>query len=202
LLLSAFANAEDGKVAGSMVVDQYEGPEECGDDEKVQAMNFVKMHYTGTIDESSAAGEKGKKFDSSHDRGQTFDFVIGVNQVIAGWEKGLLGLCKGAKANLIIPPEMGYGANGAGADIPGGATLKFDVEVVDILAEAPPPPNLFKEIDGDGNGQISKEEVEAFFQEKHGASTPEGLWENEDKDGDGVISWDEFGGPKGTKDEL
>ena len=97
---------------------------------------------------------------------------------------------------------MGYGDQGAGPDIPGGATLKFDVEVVDILAEAPPPPNLFKEIDTDGDKKITKEEVEAFFQEKHGASTPDGLWENEDKDKDGFISWEEFGGPKGDNPEL
>ena len=114
-----------------------------------------------------------------------------------GWDQGLVGLCKGAKVNLVIPPELGYGERGAGGDIPGGATLKFDVEVVDISASPPPPPNLFKEIDVDGSGIITKEEVEAFFQEKHGSSTPDGLWENEDKDGDGVISWEEFGGPKG-----
>jgi FKBP-type peptidyl-prolyl cis-trans isomerase len=90
------------------------------------------MHYTGTIDESSETGEKGSKFDSSRDRGSTFDFQIGVGQVIKGWDEGIVGLCVGAKAKLIIPPEMGYGAQGAGGVIPGGATLNFDVEVVDI----------------------------------------------------------------------
>lgn len=197
-LLSAIAQSEGQETA----VDVYEGPKECGDDAKVKPGNFLKMHYTGTIDESSAAGEKGKKFDSSRDRGQTFDFAIGLGQVIPGWDQGLIGLCKGAKATLVIPPEMGYGEQGAGPDIPGGATLNFDVEVVDILADAPPPPNLFKEIDSDGNGSITKEEVEAFFQEKHGTGTPDGLWENEDKDKDGVISWEEFGGPKGEHPEL
>lgn len=90
------------------------------------------MHYTGTIDQSSATGEKGSKFDSSRDRGQTFDVQIGAGQVIKGWDEGIVGLCKGAKANLVIPPEMGYGDQGAGGQIPGGATLHFDVEVVDI----------------------------------------------------------------------
>ena len=60
------------------------------------------MHYTGTIDQSSATGEKGKKFDSSRDRGQTFDVAIGTGQVIKGWDEGIVGLCLGAKANLII----------------------------------------------------------------------------------------------------
>ena len=115
-----------------------------------------------------------------------------------GWDKGLIGLCKGAKAVLVIPPEMGYGDRGAGETIPGGATLNFDVEVVDVSSEAPPQPNLFAEIDADSNGKITKEEVLAFFKEKHGQDEmPEGLWENEDKNGDGFIDWEEFGGPKG-----
>ena len=190
LLLSAFASAETK-------VEVYEGPTECSDEEKVASGNYLEMHYTGSIDESSATGEKGSKFDSSRDRGQTFDVQIGVGHVIAGWDQGLIGLCKGAKAILTIPPEEGYGERGAGPAIPGGATLKFDVEVVDIMESPPPPPNFFKEIDTDSDGKITKEEVEAFFQEKHGVSTPDGLWENEDKDGDGFISWEEFGGSKG-----
>ena len=63
----------------------------------------LKMHYTGTV---TATGDK---FDSSRDRGATFDVQIGIGQVIKGWDEGIVGLCKGAKANLIIPPEMGYG---------------------------------------------------------------------------------------------
>ena len=93
---------------------------------------------------------------------------------------------------------MGYGDQGAGADIPGGATLNFDVDVVEISGVAPPGPNLWKEIDFDEDGKLTKEEVEKFFQEKHGNGMPDGLWDNEDKDKDGFISWDEFGRPKGT----
>ena len=74
----------------------------CDDAQKVKKGNFLKMHYTGTIDQSSATGEKGKKFDSSRDRGQTFDVAIGTGQVIKGWDEGIVGLCLGAKANLII----------------------------------------------------------------------------------------------------
>ena len=102
------------------------------------------------------------------------------------------------QANIVIPPDMGYGDQGAGADIPGGATLNFDVEVVEISGVAPPGPNLWKEIDTDEDGKLTKDEVEKFFQEKHGSGMPDGLWDNEDKDKDGFISWDEFGGSKGT----
>ena len=112
-------------LAAELDVKVYEGPTECSDEEKVKSGDYLTMHYTGTIDETSETGEKGSKFDSSRDRGQTFDVQIGVGQVIPGWDKGIVGLCKGAKAVLVIPPEMGYGANGAGSTIPGGATVSF-----------------------------------------------------------------------------
>ena len=176
----------------------YEGPKECLDEEKAKAGQFLQMHYTGTIDQTSATGEKGKKFDSSRDRGKTFDFKLGGGQVIQGWDKGLVGLCKGAKATLIIPPEMGYGDRGAGADIPGGATLNFDVEVIGMSEQGPPEPNLFQELDTDKDGRLTQEEVQAFFQQQGKTELPDGLWANEDKDKDGFISWEEFGGPKGT----
>jgi FK506-binding protein 14 len=203
-LLTALIAAPTSFAATELKVTVYEGPTECEGAEKVTAGNYLSMHYTGTIDESSETGEKLKKFDSSRDRAQTFDFQIGQGSVIKGWDEGLVGLCKGAKATIVIPPEMGYGAQGAGADIPGGATLNFDVEVVDIADKAPPGPNYFKMIDLDGNGELSKEEIEAYF-EKMGAPVPDALWETEDKDGDGVISWEEFSGPKGDSpmgDEL
>lgn len=164
------------------------------------------MHYTGTIDASSKTGTPGKKFDSSRDRGQVFETKIGVGQVIQGWDKGLIGLCKGAKATLVIPPEMGYGDSGAGADIPGGATLNFDVEVVSIF-DAPPEPNLFEELDTDKDSRLTKEEVLAHFVKQGMQELPGELWSSEDKDQDDFISWEEFTGPKGTappnyKDEM
>ena len=125
LILASFASAETK-------VTQYDGPKECSEEDTVKEGSFLKMDYTGTIDESSETGEKKLKFDSSRDRDQTFDFQIGVGHVIPGWDEGLLNLCKGAKATLVIPPEMGYGERGAGPDIPGGATLNFDVEVVEV----------------------------------------------------------------------
>jgi FK506-binding protein 14 len=159
------------------------------------------MHYTGTIDASSKTGEAGKKFDSSRDRGNTFDFTIGQGQVIKGWDQGIVGLCLGARATLILPPDLGYGEKGAGGDIPGGATLNFDIEVVDIK-DAPPQPNIFKEIDADSDGKLTKDEVQGWFKEKQKSDMPAELWGKEDADGNGHITWEEFSGPKGKKDEL
>lgn len=102
---------------------------------------------------------------------------------------------------MVIPPEMGYGEQGAGGDIPGGATLNFDVEVIEIMEGAPPPPNFFSMIDTDEDGALSKEEIEAYFlnMEGGGGPVPDGLWEREDTDKDGKITWDEFSGPKGSE---
>ena len=141
--------------------------------------------YTGTIDKSSKTGEPGKQFDSSPGRGKTFDFQLGAGKVIQGWDKGLEGLCVGAKAILTIPPAMGYGGQGAGGDIPGGATLNFDVEVVSHSNDAPPEPNLFQELDTNEDGKLTKEEVLEFFKKQGKDELPDGLWASEDKDGDG-----------------
>jgi peptidylprolyl isomerase len=87
------------------------------------------MHYTGWLYEN---GTKGKKFDSSVDRGQPFDFPIGTGRVIPGWDEGVATMKVGGKRTLIIPPNLGYGARGAGGAIPPNATLMFDVELLDV----------------------------------------------------------------------
>uniref|UniRef100_A0A7S2AST5 peptidylprolyl isomerase n=1 Tax=Octactis speculum TaxID=3111310 RepID=A0A7S2AST5_9STRA len=204
ILLLILATVGTG-AANELSVTVYDGPTDCDESEKSMNGAYLKMHYTGTIDASSKTGEAGKQFDSSRTRGKTFDFQLGAGKVIQGWDKGLVGICKGAKAILVIPPEMGYGERGAGGDIPGGATLNFDVEVVDFSMEAPEEPNLFDELDLNKDGFLSEEEMLIFFKKQGKDELPPGLMDHEDKDADGKISWVEFSGPKGTKkpnDEL
>ena len=134
-LLVANAVAANELVSGGGSVTVTSGPNECDEVDRVKVGDHLEMHYTGTIDKTSKAGTPGQKFDSSRDHGETFPFTIGHGEVIDGWDKGLLGLCKGAHATLVVPPEFGYGDDGAGDDIPGGATLNFEVEVVAVGGE-------------------------------------------------------------------
>lgn len=86
--------------------------------------HLVKVHYTGSLPD-------GRVFDSSVSKGRPFQFQIGLGKVIKGWDKGVSKMTKGEKAKLVIPPELGYGANGVPGRIPPNSTLIFDVELLD-----------------------------------------------------------------------
>jgi FKBP-type peptidyl-prolyl cis-trans isomerase FkpA len=90
----------------------------------------VSVHYTGWLHDPMAANGRGRKFDSSKDRGQPFRFGLGQGQVIGGWDEGVQGMKIGGTRVLLIPPELGYGARGAGGVIPPNATLVFEVDLL------------------------------------------------------------------------
>lgn len=94
----------------------------------------VLVHYTGWLYDENAKDKHGAKFDSSNDHGAPFNFKLGAGRVIEGWDQGVAGMRVGGKRTLLIPAELGYGARGAGGDIPPNASLVFDVELIDASA--------------------------------------------------------------------
>ncbi len=92
----------------------------------------VSVHYTGWLHDPTAPQQRGRKFDSSKDRGQPFAFPLGAGHVIRGWDEGVQGMKVGGTRVLVIPPELGYGARGAGGVIPPNATLVFEVELLGV----------------------------------------------------------------------
>ncbi|CDS01564.1 related to FPR2-FK506/rapamycin-binding protein of the ER [Sporisorium scitamineum] len=122
-LAAVAVSASESKLPDKLQVGVKYRPEIC--DDKSQAGDLLAMHYTGTLAD-------GKKFDSSLDRGQPFEFTLGVGQVIKGWDKGLRDMCVGEKRKLKIPPSDGYGERGAGGTIPPNAHLIFEVELLEI----------------------------------------------------------------------
>jgi len=96
------------------------------------AGDYASVHYTGWLYDENAPDRRGTKFDSSVDRGQPFQFTLGEGRVIRGWDEGVVGMIIGEKRELKIAPELGYGNRGAGAVIPPGATLLFEVELLGL----------------------------------------------------------------------
>ncbi|KAK4049809.1 Peptidyl-prolyl cis-trans isomerase fpr2 [Microbotryomycetes sp. JL201] len=125
---AAASTGSSGAPKGELKIEVTHKPAQCFI--KSQKGDSLSMHYDGALID-------GTPFDSSRKRGQPFTFTIGRGQVIQGWEQGLLEMCPGEKRVLTIPPELGYGSRGAGGVIPGGATLRFDVELLEIKNRKP-----------------------------------------------------------------
>lgn len=104
--------------------------EKVGEGREAKTGDTVRVHYTGTL-------MNGKKFDSSRDKGDPFEFKLGAGAVIKGWDQGVVGMKVGGKRKLVIPPDLGYGASGHPPTIPGGAGLKFDVELIEVKGDVP-----------------------------------------------------------------
>eukprot|EP00565_Helicotheca_tamesis_P004506 CAMPEP_0185725822 /NCGR_PEP_ID=MMETSP1171-20130828/1983_1 /TAXON_ID=374046 /ORGANISM="Helicotheca tamensis, Strain CCMP826" /LENGTH=206 /DNA_ID=CAMNT_0028394041 /DNA_START=97 /DNA_END=717 /DNA_ORIENTATION=- len=177
-------------------VNVTNGVTECTESNQVEIGDYVSVHYTLTIDESSIVGEPGKFIGSSYKADKTVDMQIGVGTWIKGWDMGITGLCIGAKASIIVPPDLGYGEHDM-PNVPAGATLNFAVEVVDIIEpEDFKQPDMFTSIDLNKDGKLSREEFSAFFKTLQ-QPEPTGLFDHDDADGDGFVTYEEFSGPKG-----
>lgn len=116
-----------GSVAELQRIDQ-----QAGTGAVAIAGNDVTVHYTGWLYDENAPEKRGQKFDSSVDRGEPFTFLLGAGQVIRGWDDGVAGMKVGGKRLLLIPSDYGYGQEGAGGVIPPGASLVFEVELLDV----------------------------------------------------------------------
>lgn len=116
----------------SNVTDLIKTDNKLGTGAEAVAGRQVSVHYTGWLYDEKAPSHKGQKFDSSRDRNEPFEFGLGAGMVIKGWDQGVAGMKVGGQRTLVIPPQLGYGARGAGGVIPPNATLVFDVELLAV----------------------------------------------------------------------
>ena len=139
LAISALAACADpvpppgGTIARFEAIDQ-----KVGTGAVARSGQDVTVHYTGWNYEQKAADGHGSKFDSSRDRNEPFTFLLGAGRVIRGWDEGVAGMRVGGRRVLMIPPEFGYGSEGAGGVIPPNGSLVFEVELLDVREHASP----------------------------------------------------------------
>jgi len=104
----------------------------AGTGAEATAGHRVRVHYTGWLHDPAAADQRGRKFDSSKDRGQPFAFGLGAGEVIRGWDEGVQGMKVGGRRQLVIPPGLAYGETGSGTTIPGNAVLVFEIVLLQV----------------------------------------------------------------------
>ncbi|XP_059829684.1 peptidyl-prolyl cis-trans isomerase FKBP9 isoform X3 [Hypanus sabinus] len=169
--------------------------------------DYIKYHFNATLMD-------GTQIESTHIYGKTYNVVLGSGQVVIGMDMGLTGMCVEERRTIIVPPHLGYGEKGLAGEVPGSAVLVFNVELVELVTGLPEgylfvwneevSPDVFQEIDKDGNNEISSEEFSKYIQAQvdngRGKLAPgfspdkiiENMFSNQDRNGDGKITIDEF----------
>ncbi|XP_006728938.1 peptidyl-prolyl cis-trans isomerase FKBP9 [Leptonychotes weddellii] len=200
VLLMDIWNSED-----QVQVHTYFTPPSCP--RTIQVSDFVRYHYNGTFLD-------GTLFDSRWNLGKTYNIVLGSGQVVLGMDMGLREMCVGEKRTVVIPPHLGYGEAGVDGEVPGSAVLVFDIELLELVAGLPEgymfiwngevSPNLFEEIDKDGNGEVLLEEFSEYIHAQvasgKGKLAPgfdaevivKNMFTNQDRNGDGKVTAEEF----------
>ena len=131
-MLSSCAKDEDPMDGRSTIATLMKTDDVTGTGHEAVAGRRVVVHYTGWLYNETKPDKKGTRFESSRDSGKPFDFSLGRGEVIRGWDEGVAGMKVGGRRTLTLPPDYGYGAQGAGDAIPPNATLIFDVELLDV----------------------------------------------------------------------
>lgn len=134
VLLMLCACTDPGPPPGGSVAELQRIDAVVGTGTEATPGTLVSVHYTGWLYDEKAPQQRGKKFDSSVDRGEPFNFKLGAGQVIRGWDEGVAGMKVGGKRTLLIPAWLGYGSSGAGGVIPPNASLVFEVELLGVTA--------------------------------------------------------------------
>lgn len=132
ILLTLVGCAEPPPASGGSVAELERIDQPAGTGPIATPGSEVTVHYTGWLYDENAPDKRGEKFDSSVDRGEPLTFLLGAGRVIRGWDEGVAGMKVGGKRVLMVPAELGYGRKGAGGVIPPGASLVFDVELLDV----------------------------------------------------------------------
>lgn len=193
-------------------LEVYGGPSSseetrCPVAERIGDSHYLTLHYNATIDKSSKTGHPGRLVDSTHRAHTKFPEPIMIrmndDDPMLAWCKAMIGLCSGDYVYLVVPPELAYGENGDGSVIPGGATLRLDVHIVAAhqdpethYKESRDPEKMFLEMDSDGDGRVTFEEMEIFLKVPADYPNRDSFLQQHfylsDYNRDGAISLEEF----------